>query len=126
VPIGIITSLIVCTILYIAVSAVLTGMVPTQDIDKNAGVVKAFEYVHCLDAILVAAGAMTGITSVLLVMMLSQPRVMLALARDGWYQGVLRCHSSQVPDTLEVNDSYGPLRRVDGGLSAADSFGRND
>jgi APA family basic amino acid/polyamine antiporter len=84
VPIGIITSLIVCTILYIAVSAVLTGMVPTPDIDKNAGVVKAFEYVHLpWMQYLVAAGAMTGITSVLLVMMLSQPRVMLALARDG-------------------------------------------
>jgi APA family basic amino acid/polyamine antiporter len=84
VPIGIITSLIVCTLLYIAVSAVLTGMVPTPDIDKNAGVVKAFEYVHLpWMQYLVAAGAMTGITSVLLVMMLSQPRVMLALARDG-------------------------------------------
>src|SRR3989441_4955784 len=84
VPIGIISSLIICTILYIAVSAVLTGMVPTQDIDKNAGVVKAFEYVHLpWMQYLVAAGAMTGITSVLLVMMLSQPRVMLALARDG-------------------------------------------
>ena len=84
VPIGIITSLIVCTILYIAVSAVLTGMVPTGDIDKNAGVVQAFAYVHLpWMQYLVAAGAMTGITSVLLVMMLSQPRVMLALARDG-------------------------------------------
>jgi APA family basic amino acid/polyamine antiporter len=84
VPIGIITSLIVCTILYIAVSAVLTGMVPTAMIDKDAGVVKAFEYVGLTwMQYLVAAGAMTGITSVLLVMMLSQPRVMLALARDG-------------------------------------------
>src|SRR5713226_1360328 len=83
-PIGIITSLIVCTILYIAVSAVLTGMVPTPDIDKNAGVVQAFAYVHNpFMQYLTAAGAMTGITSVLLVMMLSQPRVMLALARDG-------------------------------------------
>src|SRR5437762_3436018 len=45
VPIGIISSLIICTILYIAVSAVLTGMVPTNLIDKNAGVVKAFQYV---------------------------------------------------------------------------------
>jgi APA family basic amino acid/polyamine antiporter len=84
VPIGIISSLIICTILYIAVSAVLTGMVPTNLIDKNAGVVKAFEYVGLTwMQYLVAAGAMTGITSVLLVMMLSQPRVMLALARDG-------------------------------------------
>jgi APA family basic amino acid/polyamine antiporter len=84
VPIGIISSLIICTILYIAVSAVLTGMVPTHLIDKDAGVVKAFEYVGLTwMQYLVAAGAMTGITSVLLVMMLSQPRVMLALARDG-------------------------------------------
>jgi APA family basic amino acid/polyamine antiporter len=84
VPIGIVTSLIVCTVLYIAVSAVLTGMVPTPDIDRNAAVVDAFRRVHLTwMQYLVAAGAMTGITSVLLVMMLSQPRVMLALARDG-------------------------------------------
>ena len=84
VPIGIITSLIVCTILYIAVSAVLTGMVPTKEIDINAPVVEAFKRAGVTwMQYLVAFGAMTGITSVLLVMMLSQPRVMLALARDG-------------------------------------------
>jgi APA family basic amino acid/polyamine antiporter len=84
VPIGIVTSLIVCTLLYIAVSAVLTGMVPTPEIDRNAAVVDAFRRVHLTwMQYLVAAGAMTGITSVLLVMMLSQPRVMLAMARDG-------------------------------------------
>jgi basic amino acid/polyamine antiporter, APA family len=84
VPIGIITSLIICTILYIAVSAVLTGMVPSSDINIDAPVVDAFRRVGLTwMQYLVAAGAMTGITSVLLVMMLSQPRVMLALARDG-------------------------------------------
>ena len=84
VPIGIIASLIICTILYIAVSAVLTGMVPYKDIDINAPVVDAFKRAGMTwMQYLVAAGAMTGITSVLLVMMLSQPRVMLALARDG-------------------------------------------
>lgn len=84
VPIGIIVSLVVCTILYIAVSAVLTGMVPTNLIDRDAGVVQAFAYVgNPTMQYLTAAGAMTGITSVLLVMMLSQPRVMLALGRDG-------------------------------------------
>jgi APA family basic amino acid/polyamine antiporter len=84
VPIGIITSLIVCTILYIAVSAVLTGMVPSAEINRDAAVVDAFRR-HGLTwaQYIVAAGAMTGITSVLLVMMLSQPRVMLAMARDG-------------------------------------------
>ena len=84
VPFGIISSLIICTLLYIAVSAVLTGMVPTREIDINAPVVDAFKRVGLTwMQYAVAAGAMTGITSVLLVMMLSQPRVMLALARDG-------------------------------------------
>src|SRR5437764_3791437 len=84
VPIGIIASLIICTLLYIAVSAVLTGMVPTKEIDINAPVVEAFKRAGVVwMQYLVAFGAMTGITSVLLVMMLSQPRVMLALARDG-------------------------------------------
>ena len=84
VPIGIIASLIICTILYIAVSAVLTGMVPSNEINIDAPVVDAFRRVGLTwMQYLVAAGAMTGITSVLLVLMLSQPRVMLALARDG-------------------------------------------
>lgn len=84
VPIGIIASLIICTILYIAVSAVLTGMVPYQEINIDAPVVDAFRRAGLTwMQYLVAFGAMTGITSVLLVMMLSQPRVMLALARDG-------------------------------------------
>ncbi|MGZ8845002.1 MAG: amino acid permease [Pyrinomonadaceae bacterium] len=84
VPKGIIWSLVICTILYIAVSAVLTGMVPYKDINIDAPVVDAFRRVGLTwMQYLVAAGAMTGITSVLLVMMLSQPRVMLALGRDG-------------------------------------------
>src|SRR5437868_6703825 len=84
VPKGIIWSLIICTILYIAVSAVLTGMVPYNKINIDAPVVDAFKRAGIVwMQYLVAAGAMTGITSVLLVMMLSQPRVMLALGRDG-------------------------------------------
>ncbi len=84
VPIGIISSLLICTILYIAVSAVLTGMVPTHLIDRDAAVVDAFRRAGLTwMQYLVAAGAMTGITSVLLVMMLSQPRVLLAMGRDG-------------------------------------------
>ena len=68
VPIGIIASLIICTILYIAVSAVLTGMVPTKEINIDAPVVDAFRRAGLTwMQYLVAAGAMTGITSVLLV-----------------------------------------------------------
>jgi APA family basic amino acid/polyamine antiporter len=84
VPIGIITSLIVCTVLYIAVSAVLTGMVHYEKIDINAPVANAFKQQGLPWAQrLIDVGAITGITSVLLVMMLSQPRVLLAMARDG-------------------------------------------
>jgi len=84
VPIGIITSLIVCTVLYIAVSAVLTGMVPYNEIDLNAPVSSAFAQVGLPWAqFVISIGAVAGITSVLLVMMLSQPRVLLAMARDG-------------------------------------------
>ena len=84
VPIGIIVSLLLCTALYIAVAGVLTGMVRYDQIDINAPVSKAFGQVGLSWARgLISIGALTGITSVLLVMMLSQPRVLLAMARDG-------------------------------------------
>jgi APA family basic amino acid/polyamine antiporter len=84
VPIGIITSLLLCTVLYIAMAAVLTGMVHYDKIDIDAPVADAFRQIGLPWAqFLVAIGALTGITSVLLVMMLSQPRIWLAMARDG-------------------------------------------
>jgi len=84
VPIGIIASLVLCTLLYLGVVAVLTGMVPYHQIDVNAPVAAAFQQVGLGWAqFLLAVAGVAGITSVLLVMMLSQPRVLLAMARDG-------------------------------------------
>ncbi len=84
VPLGIMVSLVVCTILYILVAAVLTGMVPYDKIDIHAPVSNAFiQRGIGYAGLLVSVGAVVGITSVLLVLMLSQPRVMLAMARDG-------------------------------------------
>ncbi len=84
VPIGIITSLVVCTVLYIAVVAVLTGMVKYDQIDIHAPVSRAFQQkgIGWAEGLIATAGV-AGITSVLLVMMLSGPRVFLAMARDG-------------------------------------------
>jgi len=83
VPIGIVASLLICTVLYIAVAAVLTGMVPYNEIDLDAPVSNAFARVGLPWAqFIISLGALAGITSVLLVLMLSQPRVMLAMARD--------------------------------------------
>jgi APA family basic amino acid/polyamine antiporter len=71
-------------VLYITVSAIVTGMVPYDQIDINAPVAQAFASKGMPWAQrLIDVGAVTGITSVLLVMMLSQPRVLLAMARDG-------------------------------------------
>ncbi|MEI6638341.1 MAG: amino acid permease [Chlorobium sp.] len=84
IPIALIGSLVVCTILYIAVAAVITGMVPYNKINIDAPVSNAFMQVGIGWAqFIISLGAITGITSVLLVMMLSQPRVFLAMARDG-------------------------------------------
>lgn len=84
VPIGIIGSLLICTVLYICVAAVLTGMVNYKDIQVDAPVSNAFAQRN-LDVAekIITIGALTGITSVLLVTMLAQPRVLLAMARDG-------------------------------------------
>jgi APA family basic amino acid/polyamine antiporter len=84
VPIGIIASLLICTVLYIAVVAVLTGMVPYKSLSKDAGVADAFRDIDMKWAqVIIAIAGVAGITSVLLVMMLSAPRVFLAMARDG-------------------------------------------
>ncbi|HEV7730657.1 MAG TPA: amino acid permease [Candidatus Binatia bacterium] len=84
VPIGIIASLTLCTILYILVAGVLTGMVPYYEIDIDAPVADAFRQrgLHAAE-LLISVGAVVGITSVLLVLMLSAARILLALARDG-------------------------------------------
>jgi APA family basic amino acid/polyamine antiporter len=84
VPIGIMTSLVLCTVLYIAVTAVLTGMVPYNKLDVNAPVADAFRQQGLTWArLLISLGAVAGITSVVLVTMLSQARILLAMARDG-------------------------------------------
>jgi APA family basic amino acid/polyamine antiporter len=84
VPIAIITSLAVCTVLYIAVAAVVTGMLPYPQIPVNAPISGTFLHFHLqIASVIITIGALTGITSVLLVMLLSQPRVLLAMARDG-------------------------------------------
>ena len=84
VPIGIIASLVICTILYIAVTIVLTGMVPYDQIDVDAPVAAAFQRVGLhWGQFVISLGAVVGITSVMMVLMLSQPRVLMAMARDG-------------------------------------------
>jgi APA family basic amino acid/polyamine antiporter len=83
-PIGMIGSLIVCTILYAAVSLVLTGILPyTTYADDAAPVASALATVgNPLAHLIVSVGALAGMTSVLLVFQLGQPRIFMAMARD--------------------------------------------
>jgi APA family basic amino acid/polyamine antiporter len=84
-PIGMIGSLIVCTVLYAAVSLVLTGILPyTRYTDDAAPVASALAAVGQPWAhLVVSIGALAGMTSVLLVFQLGQPRIFMAMARDG-------------------------------------------
>lgn len=84
VPIGIISSLAVCTILYILVSLILTGIVPYNLLNVNDPVSFALKFIgHYKIAGLISFGALAGITTVLLVMMYGQVRISFAISRDG-------------------------------------------
>ena len=113
-PIGIIASLVVCTLLYLAVSAILSGIVPVTQYRSSAEALPGLptadptavtQFLNAPVAFalaligqdwasyLVSAGAVAGITSVLLVMLMSQPRIFFAMSRDGLLpKGVSQVH----------------------------------
>ncbi len=125
-PIGIITSLAICTVLYILVAAVLTGMVPWRDINIEAPLARAF-----LDRGLPAAshlitmGALAGLTSVMLVMLLGQTRVLYAMANDGllprkFFSAIHPKFRTPYKNTILV----GFLAAVVGSLTPIDDLGK--
>lgn len=83
-PIGIIASLVVCTLIYIAVTVVLTGIAPYATLNVSDPIAFALAQVgERFAAGATAVGAVAGLTSVLLVMMYGQTRVFYAMSRDG-------------------------------------------
>lgn len=83
-PIGIILSLSICTLLYIGVAAVLTGMVHWSDVNIEAPIVRAFLDRNLNSAAnVITIGSLAGLTSVMLVMLLGQSRVLYSMAKDG-------------------------------------------
>ncbi len=95
-PIGILGSLLICTLLYIAMAAALTGLAPYQSLNTPEPVATALNYVlgtipsgTTASAILtglksfVVLGALLGLSSVILVMMMGQPRIFYSMSRDG-------------------------------------------
>ncbi|MBK9698055.1 MAG: amino acid permease [Propionibacteriaceae bacterium] len=82
-PIGIIASLTICTILYCAVALVVTGMVPYDQLDPKAALANAFAH-HGQQwmATLISAGAVAGLTTVVLTLMIGATRLIFAMCRD--------------------------------------------
>jgi len=84
-PIGILGSLAICTVLYVVVAAVLTGMVPYQELNLPAPMAYAMEKIGAPTwvRLMVDVGAVLGLGSVILVMLLGQSRVFYSMSRDG-------------------------------------------
>jgi APA family basic amino acid/polyamine antiporter len=82
-PIGILASLGICTFLYVAVSLVVTGMVSYTDIKVDAPLAEAFRSVgHPHFATVISVGALFGLTTVMMILLLGQSRVFFAMSRD--------------------------------------------
>jgi APA family basic amino acid/polyamine antiporter len=125
-PIGIIVSLLVCTALYILVAGVLTGMVPWQEVNIEAPIARAF-----LDRGLTGAshiitfGALAGLTSVMLVMLLGQTRVLYSMANDGllpkkFFADIHPKYRTPYKNTIAV----GLLAAIVGSITPIDDIGK--
>ncbi|HEY1449044.1 MAG TPA: amino acid permease [Caulobacteraceae bacterium] len=89
-PIGIIGSLVICTLLYIATSAVLVGIVPYAQLDVPAPIALAVNRMGLpWFAFLVKLGAIAGLTSVMLVLLYGQTRIFYTMSRDGLIPGFM-------------------------------------
>lgn len=83
-PIGIIASLLICTVIYVVFSALLTGMMYYPDLNVSSPVASALIHIgYRFSAEIIALGAIAGLTTVILVMIYGGSRVFLAMARDG-------------------------------------------
>jgi len=83
-PIGILGSLVICTILYIAVSAVLTGLVPYTELGVPDPIAKGVDAIGIgWFSVLIKLGALVGLTTVILVLLYGQSRIFFTMAHDG-------------------------------------------
>ena len=83
-PIGILGGLAICTIIYVIVGIVATGLVPYQQLKAADPLARALEVAGLpMASVIVAFGAVVSLTAVLLVFQYGQPRIFLAMARDG-------------------------------------------
>ena len=109
-PIGILGSLAICTFLYMAVSLVITGMVPYDQIDPGGALAAAFEQVgQGVMATVIAAGAVAGLTTVVMTLLIGATRVSFAMSRDRLIPGWLGVTSDRTGTPVRVTFIIGTL-----------------
>jgi basic amino acid/polyamine antiporter, APA family len=98
-PVGIFASLIICTVLYVLVSAVMVGLVPYQQLGVPAPMALAvdaarvqaggssWEPISNVLPLIVKLGAIAGLSSTIIVQMMAQPRIFMSMAQDGLLPG---------------------------------------
>jgi len=125
-PIGIIVSLSICTLLYIGVAAVLTGMVPWREVNIEAPISRAFlDHDLAWASNIVTIGALAGLTSVMLVMLLGQTRVLYSMANDGllpkkFFAAIHPKYRTPYKNTIAV----GLLAAIVGSVTPIDDIGK--
>jgi len=125
-PIGIIVSLLICTVLYISVAGVLTGMVHWQEVNIEAPIARAFlDRGMTTASHVITLGALAGLTSVMLVMLLGQTRVLYSMANDGllpkkFFAAIHPKYRTPYKNTLAV----GLLAAIVGSITPIDDIGK--
>ena len=83
-PLGILGALAICTFLYIAVAAVMTGLVPFKELDVSDPIAKAVDVIgYTWFSVLIKIGALAGLTTVILVLLYGQSRIFYTMSHDG-------------------------------------------
>ena len=97
-PVGILGSLAICTVLYVIVGLVATGLVPYQQLKGSDPLARAFEVAGLTwGQAIVSLGAVISMTGVLLVFQLGQPRIFFSMSRDGLLPPWFRTRPPEVP-----------------------------
>lgn len=118
VPISIVTSLLICTAIYIAVSALLTLIVPYTSLNVQSPVADALLQIgYKTGAGLIAIGAIAGLTTVLLVMFYGLSRICLAMARDGLLPKYFRKINPNTRTPIRIIVTTGILTAVIAGFA---------
>lgn len=117
VPIGILASLVFCTLIYILVSGLLTGIVPYPQLDVSSPVAHALQLIGVNWAsALVATGVIAGLTTVMLVLYYGLTRIILAISRDGLLPPVFASVSEKTHTPVKTTILCGVVMALMAGL----------